>query len=79
MSPLAQLLAAIRPIVAERRGATETEIEQLRQLAVHVIDHDLTPVDVTRTELRDALDTTDRPDARSFVTDSGLDACRRPS
>ena len=78
MTPLEQLTNAIRALLSERRGATPAEIEHLRQIALHVIDYDTNTTEDQRAALRDALDLGNRPDARSFLTDSGWNGSRRP-
>ena len=75
MTPLEQLIVAIRQAVADGH-VTREGVERLRQIALHVIDHDITSADDTRAALRDALDTSSRPDARSFATDAGIGASR---
>jgi hypothetical protein len=77
MSPLEQLIRAIRDVLTTR-AATREQIETLRQLGLHVIDHDSSTAEEQRAAIRDALDLTNRPDARSFTTDSGIGASRAP-
>jgi hypothetical protein len=75
MTPLEQLTSALRSALTDR-GLTPAAVEHLRQLALHVIDYDQTTPDDTRAALRAALDTSNRPDARSFLTDSGIGQSR---
>jgi hypothetical protein len=74
-TPLEQLTTAIRDVLTTR-AATREQIETLRQLSIHVIDFDTSSADEIRAALRDALDVANRPDARSFATDSGIGASR---
>src|SRR4051812_42636023 len=75
MTPLEMLTNTFRS--ALRDGAVTPEgLENLRQLALHVIDHDTTSAEETRSALREALDTSNRPNARSFLTDSGIGRSR---
>ena len=75
MTPLEQLVAAIRQAITDGH-VTREGVERLKHAALHVIDFDQTSTEDTRTALRDALDTSNRPDARSFATDAGLGASR---
>lgn len=77
MTPLTQLTDAIRELIAGG-GATAAQIENLRQLALHTLDHDTTSAEDIRVALREALDTSNRPNAASFATDSGIGASRAP-
>jgi hypothetical protein len=75
MTPLEQLIAAIRQAITDGH-MTREGVERLRQIALHVIDHDTTSAEDVRVALRAALDTSQRPDARSFATDAGFGASR---
>ena len=75
MTPLEYLVRLIGRSLIEGQ-VTKAGIEELRQAALHVIDHDTSTAEETRTALRDALDTTNRPNASSFKTDSGIGASR---
>jgi len=75
MTPLEMFVDAVR--TALRDGAVTREgLETLRQRALHVLGHDTTSAEDTRSALREALDTSNRPDARSFITDSGIGRSR---
>jgi hypothetical protein len=67
---------AIREVVTDR-AATPAQVEQLRQLARSVLDHDDSSADEIRAALRWSLDF-DPPDVRSFAADSGREPSRRP-
>jgi len=75
MTLLDQLVAAMRQAITEGH-VTREGVERLQQIALHVIDHDTTSAEDVRAALRAALDTSQRPDARSFATDAGLGASR---
>lgn len=77
MTPLQRLTAFIRDLLSAGRGATPAQVEQLRQMILHAADHGGSAEDF-RTALRDAADVSNQPDARSFATDSGIGASRRP-
>jgi hypothetical protein len=75
MTPLEHLIGLIRRSLIEGM-VTKAGVEELKQAALHVIDYDTTSAEETRAALRDALDTTNRPNASSFKTDSGIGASR---
>jgi hypothetical protein len=76
MKPIDLLKHAIREVVTDR-AATPAQVEQLRQLARSVLDHDDSSAEEIREAIRWSLDF-DPPDARSFATDAGLLPSRRP-
>ena len=76
MTPTLKLLIdAIHEVLTDQR-ATSAQVENLRRLALYVIDQDTSTADEIRMALRGVLDISDRPDARSWRTDSGVDASR---
>jgi hypothetical protein len=70
MSLLERLILELKQAVADGQ-LTREGFERLRQTALHQIDHGTEPADDIREALRAALDTTNRPDARSWQIDSG--------
>jgi hypothetical protein len=76
MKPIDHLKFALREVVTDH-AATPAQVEQLRQLARSVLDHDDSSADEIRAALRWSLDF-DPPDVRSFATDAGLLPSRRP-
>jgi hypothetical protein len=78
MTPtLALLTTAIRRTITEQQ-LTRAGVDELRHLALSVLDHDTSSADELREALRWALDPSARPtaQARSFKTDSGASASR---
>lgn len=78
MTPLQQLTAFVRDLLAAGSGATPAQIEHLRQLWLHVLDHSTDTDAEMRQALRDVLDTSQRPNAASWKTDSGIGHSRAP-
>jgi hypothetical protein len=69
------LTLAIREVLTDQQ-ATPAQVENLRQTALYFIDHGTDSADEIRIALRDVLDRSNRPAARSWQTDSGLGASR---
>ena len=76
MTPTLETLILTIHDVLTAQKATTAQVEHLRQVALSVIDHDASTADEIREALRSVLDTSQRPNARSWRTDSGIGASR---
>jgi hypothetical protein len=69
VKPIELLARALRSAIDDG-SVTPAELVNLKQLGRTVLDHDDSSAEEIRAQIRWAL--ADRPDVRSFATDSGL-------